>query len=144
MTEQQNLISILKTAISKKKAEIKEYNQHLDQNLSEKIELLENLRTDINEITKVDGKELAEIINLFSLTDEEQEQMQQEMDIIKALLTLNQQEKTSYTLLPTQLTTISTFLEKLEEYIEQANQEKQELDPEYNYIITLTNHYKSL
>lgn len=144
MTEQQNLISILKTAISKKKAEIKEYNQHLDQNLSEKIELLENLRTDINEITKVDGKELAEIINLFSLTDEEKEQMQQEMDIIKALLTLNQQEKTSYTLLPTQLTAISTFLEKLEEYIEQANQEKQELDPEYNYIITLTNHYKSL
>ena len=46
MTE--NLINLLKDAINDKKKAVKEYNNHLDKNLSNKIEVLENLRKDIN------------------------------------------------------------------------------------------------
>ena len=48
MTE--NLINLLKDAINDKKKAVKEYNNHLDKNLSNKIEVLENLRKDINEM----------------------------------------------------------------------------------------------
>ena len=39
MTEQTELIAILKDAINHKKSDVKEYNDRLDQNLSKKIEI---------------------------------------------------------------------------------------------------------
>lgn len=142
MTE--NLINLLKEAINDKKTAVKKYNNHLDKNLSEKIEILENLRNDVNEITKIEMAKLNEVVDMFELQEEEKEAMKQKLDVIKALLTLNQKEKTNYTLLPTQLATISIFLENLESYIEQKNKEKQEIDPEYKQIITITSKYKDL
>ena len=61
MTEQTELIAILKDAINHKKSDVKEYNDRLDQNLSKKIELLENLKKDVNEITKVDINQINEM-----------------------------------------------------------------------------------
>lgn len=144
MVEQKELITILKDAISQKKSDVKKYNMHLDKNLSEKIELLENLRKDVNEIIKMDINQLNAIVDIFSVDDEEKKKMKEELDVIKAVLTLNQTEKTSYTLLPNQLATISEFTGKLEEYIDKKNQEQQSIDPEYNHIITLTKQYKEL
>lgn len=144
MVEQKELITILKDAISQKKSDVKKYNMHLDKNLSEKIELLENLRKDVNEIIKMDINQLNAIVDIFSVDDEEKKKMKEELDVIKAVLTLNQTEKTSYTLLPNQLATISKFTGKLEEYIDKKNQEQQSIDPEYNHIITLTKQYKEL
>ena len=144
MSEEKKLTTLLKEAINKKKKDVKEYTNRLDQNLSSKIDLLDRLKTDINEITKVDINELNEIITTFSISNEEKENMKKELDIVKALLTLNQKEKTSYTLLPNQLATINSFLEHLETYITNANQEKQLIDPEYKHIITVTKQYKEL
>lgn len=144
MSEEKELTTLLKEAINKKKKDVKEYTNRLDQNLSSKIDLLDRLKTDINEITKVDINELNEIITTFSISNEEKENMKKELDIVKALLTLNQKEKTSYTLLPNQLATINSFLEHLETYITNANQEKQLIDPEYKHIITVTKQYKEL
>lgn len=144
MTEQNELITILKDAINDKKNDVKEYNNRLDQNLSLKMQLLEDLRQDVNEITKVDMNTLNEIIQLFPLSDDKKTSLMQELDIIKALLTLNQTEQTNYTLLPNQLAAFTTFIECLEKYIEAKNQEKQSIDPEYNHIMVLTNQYKSL
>ena len=144
MTEQNELITILKDAINDKKNDVKEYNNRLDQNLSLKMQLLEDLRQDVNEITKVDMNTLNEIIQLFPLSDDKKTSLIQELDIIKALLTLNQTEQTNYTLLPNQLAAFTTFIECLEKYIEAKNQEKQSIDPEYNHIMVLTNQYKSL
>lgn len=142
MTE--NLINLLKDAINDKKKAVKEYNNHLDKNLSNKIEVLENLRKDINEITKIEMSMLNEMVDSFQISDKDKDDMKKELDIIKALLTLNQKEKTNYTLLPSQLTTISTFLDNLETYIEEKNIEKQAIDPEYKNIIMITNKYKDL
>ena len=129
--------------MTKKKA-VKEYNNHLDKNLSNKIEVLENLRKDINEITKIEMSMLNEMVDSFQISDKDKDDMKKELDIIKALLTLNQKEKTNYTLLPNQLTTISAFLDNLETYIEEKNIEKQAIDPEYKNIIMITNKYKDL
>lgn len=142
MTE--NLINLLKDAINDKKKAVKEYNNHLDKNLSNKIEVLENLRKDINEITKIEMSMLNEMVDSFQISDKDKDDMKKELDIIKALLTLNQKEKTNYTLLPSQLTTISAFLDNLETYIEEKNIEKQAIDPEYKNIIMITNKYKDL
>ena len=142
MTE--NLINLLKDAINDKKKAVKEYNNHLDKNLSNKIEVLENLRKDINEITKIEMSMLNEMVDSFQISDKDKDDMKKELDIIKALLTLNQKEKTNYTLLPNQLTTISAFLDNLETYIEEKNIEKQAIDPEYKNIIMITNKYKDL
>lgn len=142
MTE--NLINLLKDAINDKKKAVKEYNNHLDRNLSNKIEVLENLRKDINEITKIEMSMLNEMVDSFQISDKDKDDMKKELDIIKALLTLNQKEKTNYTLLPSQLTTISAFLDNLETYIEEKNIEKQAIDPEYKNIIMITNKYKDL
>lgn len=144
MTEQKELITVLKEAINHKKSDVKEYNNRLDQNLSQKIELLENLKNDVNEITKADMNQVNEIIDAFFITQEEKDSMKKELDIIKAVLTLNQTEKTNYTLLPNQLTIMTSFIEKLEEYIEKKNLEKQSIDPEYNHIMQLTKEYKEL
>lgn len=142
MTE--NLINLLKEAINDKKQAVKEYNNHLDKNLSTKIEVLDNLRNDINEITKIEMSKLNEMVDSFQITEEAKADMKKELDVIKALLTLNQKEKTNYTLLPNQLTTISAFLDNLETYIEEKNIEKQAIDPEYKNIIMITNKYKDL
>ena len=144
MVEQKELITILKDAISQKKSDVKKYNMHLDKNLSEKIELLENLRKDVNEIIKMDINQLNAIVDIFYVKKKKKKKMKEELDVIKAVLTLNQTEKTSYTLLPNQLATISKFTGKLEEYIDKKNQEQQSIDPEYNHIITLTKQYKEL
>ena len=96
MTE--NLINLLKDAINDKKKAVKEYNNHLDKNLSNKIEVLENLRKDINEITKIEMSMLNEMVDSFQISDKDKDDMKKELDIIKALLTLNQKEKTNYTL----------------------------------------------
>ena len=139
-----NLINLLKSTISEKKKTIKEYNNHLDKNLPDKIEILNNMRNDINEITKIELSKLNDIVDNFDITDKEKEIMKKELDIIKVLLTLNQKEKTSYTLSPNQLAITSSFIDNLEKYIERKNIEQQELDPEYKRIITITNKYKSL
>ena len=117
-----NLITLLKDAINEKKKAVKEYNNHLDKNLSDKIEILDNLRNDINEITKIEISRLNEIVDSFQMETEEKENMKKELDIIKALLTLNQTEKTNYTLLANQLTIISSFLDNLEVYIDEKNE----------------------
>ena len=144
MTEQKELMTILKAAIADKKNDVKEYNRRVDQNLSQKMQLLENLKKDVNEITKIDINQLNECIDLFSISDDEKLSLKKELDVIKALLTLNQTEKTNYTLFSNQLSAIATFLDNLEDYIEKKNQEKQDMDPEYNRIMLLTNQYKKL
>ena len=144
MTEQTELIAILKDAINHKKSDVKEYNDRLDQNLSKKIELLENLKKDVNEITKVDINQINEMIDAFKIKEEEKNNLKKELDIIKAVLTLNKTEKTNYTLLSNQLAAITTFVENLEKYIENKNLEKQSIDPEYNHIMSLTKQYKKL
>ena len=144
MTEQKELINILKNAINDKKNDVKDYNNRLDQNLSRKMQLMDNLKQDVNEITKLDMNELNEIVTLFPIPEEDKASLKKELDIIKALLTLNQTEKTNYTLLPNQLEAVTKFIEYLEEYIEKKNIEKQSIDPEYNHIMVLTNKYKDL
>ena len=144
MTEQTELITILKDAINNKKNDVREYNNRLDQNLRGKMQILDDLRQDVNEITKVDMNTLNEIIQLFPLPDEKKASLKKELDIIKALLTLNQTEKTNYTLHPNQLAALTTFIDYLEKYIEKKNLEKQSIDPEYNHIMVLTSQYKSL
>lgn len=144
MTEQTELITILKKAINNKKNDVREYNNRLDQNLRGKMQILDDLRQDVNEITKVDVNTLNEIIQLFPLPDEKKASLKKELDIIKALLTLNQTEKTNYTLHPNQLAALTTFIDHLEKYIEKKNLEKQSIDPEYNHIMVLTSQYKSL
>ena len=144
MAEDKALITLLKKTINQKKQDVKEYSKHLDQNLAQKIELLDNLKNDVNEISKIDMSQINDIIASFKIPEEEKISLKRELDTVKALLTLNQTEKTTYTLMPSQLAAITVFLDNLESYIEEANQEKQVLDPEYNHIITITKHYKNL
>lgn len=144
MTEQNELMAALKEAIDHKKNDIKDYNNRLDQNLSEKINLMDNLKKDVNEITKVDINMLNSVIDLFDISDSKKDNLKKELDIIKAVLTLNQSEKTTYTLLPDQLETVAFFISNLEKYIEEKNEEKQKIDPEYNHIISITKQYKDL
>ena len=47
MTEQKELINILKNAINDKKNDVKDYNNRLDQNLSRKMQLMDTLKQDV-------------------------------------------------------------------------------------------------
>ena len=84
MTEQTELITVLKDAINNKKNDVREYNNRLDQNLRGKMQILDDLRQDVNEITKVDMNTLNEIIQLFPFPDEKKASLKKELDIIKA------------------------------------------------------------
>lgn len=144
MTEQKELITWLKNAINEKKKVTKDYNLHMDQTLSKKIEILDKLKKDINEITTIDINELNLIVDSFEISDDKKKEMKNELDIIKAVLTLNQTEKTSYTLLPNQLAILSSLIDNLTNYIDKQNKAQQAIDPEYHHIISLTNKYKNL
>ena len=144
MTEQKELITWLKDAINEKKKVTKNYNLRMDQNLSQKIDILDKLKKDVNEITTIDMNQLNMIVDTFNITEEKKDEMKSELDVIKAVLTLNQTEKTSYTLSPHQLQILSALIDNLTSYIDKQNSAQQAIDPEYHHIITVTNKYKNL
>ena len=71
MAEDKALITLLKKTINQKKQDVKEYSKHLDQNLAQKIELLDNLKNDVNEISKADMSQINDIIASFKIPEEE-------------------------------------------------------------------------
>ena len=144
MVDEKDLITIIKEALNSRKEHIKNYNNKIDKNLSEKMNILDDLKRDINEITKIDINELNTVVDAFSMEDEKKEELKRTLDIVKALLTLNQNQHTNYTLSKDQLNAVSVLIDNLESYIENKNKEKQNLDPEYNDIIKEMKEYKDL
>ena len=98
MVDEKVLITIIKEALNSRKEHIKNYNNKIDKNLSEKMNILDDLKRDINEITKIDINELNTVVDAFSMEDEKKEELKRTLDIVKALLTLNQNQHTNYTL----------------------------------------------
>lgn len=144
MVDEKDLITIIKEALNSRKEHIKNYNNKIDKNLSEKMNILDDLKRDINEITKIDINELNTVVDAFSMEDEKKEELKRTLDIVKALLTLNQNQHTNYTLSKDQLNAVAVLIDNLEDYIENKNKEKQNLDPEYNDIIKEMKEYKDL
>ena len=120
-----NLIMILKQVISKKKEIIKEFTKHIDPNLSKKMELLDKLRNDINEITKIDFNEINNILSLIDLKEEEKDKLQKDLDTIRVLLTLNEKEHTTYEIDQEEQRQMNLFLDKFDDYIEEQNKQKE-------------------
>lgn len=139
-----NLIMILKQVISKKKEIIKEFTKHIDPNLSKKMELLDKLRNDINEITKIDFNEINNILSLIDLKEEEKDKLQKDLDTIRVLLTLNEKEHTTYEIDQEEQRQMNLFLDKFDDYIEEQNKQKEIIDPKYNHAIMLLKQYKEL
>ena len=128
MVDEKDLITIIKEALNSRKEHIKNYNNKIDKNLSEKMNILDDLKRDINEITKIDINELNTVVDAFLMEDEKKEELKRTLDIVKALLTLNQNQHTNYTLSKDQLNAVSVLIDNLEDYIENKNKEKQNLE----------------
>lgn len=141
---QQNLIELLITAINKKKYDMKEYSHKLDITLPEKIEIATALKKDINKIIDMDMNKINAIIDELALQEEKKAELKNHLDVIKALLTLNRSQQTSYTLAKDQMAALTVFIERLESYIDKKNTEQEAIDPEYNEIISITTKYKNL
>ena len=141
---QQNLIELLITTINKKKYDMKEYSHKLDITLPEKIEIATALKKDINKIIDMDMNKINAIVDELALQEEKKTELKNHLDVIKALLTLNRSQQTSYTLAKEQMAALTLFIERLESYIDKKNSEQEAIDPEYNEIISITTKYKNL
>lgn len=141
---QQKLIELLSATINQKKQDMKTYSHKLDISLPEKAAMIDVLKKDMNEIITIDMNKLNAIIDSLELMEKQKTSLKNNLDIIKALLTLNKTQNTNYTLSEEQTQALNLFIESLEEYIKKQNTKQESLDPEYNEVITLTNKYKKL
>lgn len=141
---QQNLIELLITTINQKKYDMKEYSHRLDITLPEKVEIAAALKKDINKIIDMDMNKINAIIDELPLQEEKKTELKSHLDVVKALLTLNRSQHTSYTLASPQMAALNLFIERLESYIDKKNTEQEALDPEYNEIVSITTKYKNL
>lgn len=139
-----NLIHLLKKSISEKKAIIHRYYQYKDDGLEEKQELEKLMFASCYNISTVSLETINDIIDSFSISNDEKKQLKEDISTIMTILKLNNISGTTLVLDDSQINVLNKFTNYLHEYVVTRRDFATYENIDIEKISSLNNRYKSL
>lgn len=139
-----NLIHLLKKSISEKKAIIHRYYQYKDDTLEEKQELEKLMFASCYNISTVSLETINDIIDLFSISNDEKKQLKENISTIMTILKLNNISGTTLVLDDSQINVLNKFTNYLHEYVVTRRDFATYENIDIEKISSLNDKYKSL
>lgn len=139
-----NLIHLLKKSISEKKAIIHRYYQYKDDTLEEKQELEKLMFASCYNISTVSLETINDIIDSFSISNEEKKQLKEDISTIMTILKLNNISGTTLVLDDRQINVLNKFTNYLHEYVVTRRDFATYENIDIEKISSLNDKYKSL
>ncbi len=139
-----NLIHLLKKSISEKKAIIHRYYQYKDDGLEEKQELEKLMFASCYNISTVSLETINDIIDSFSISNDEKKQLKEDISTIMTILKLNNISGTTLVLDDSQINVLNKFTNYLHEYVVTRRDFETYENIDIEKISSLNNRYKSL
>lgn len=139
-----NLIHLLKKSISEKKTIIHRYYQYKDDALEEKQELEKLMFASCYNISTVSLETINDIIDAFSISNDEKKQLKEDISTIMTILKLNNISGTTLVLDDSQINVLNKFTNYLHEYVVTRRDFATYENIDIEKISSLNNRYKSL
>lgn len=139
-----NLIHLLKKSISEKKTIIHRYYQYKDDALEEKQELEKLMFASCYNISTVSLETINDIIDSFSISNEEKKQLKEDISTIMTILKLNNISGTTLVLDDRQINVLNKFTNYLHEYVVTRRDFATYENIDIEKISSLNDKYKSL
>lgn len=139
-----NLIHLLKKSISEKKAIIHRYYQYKDDGLEEKQELEKLMFASCYNISTVSLETINDIIDAFSISNDEKKQLKEDISTIMTILKLNNISGTTLVLDDSQINVLNKFTNYLHEYVVTRRDFATYENIDIEKISSLNDKYKSL
>ena len=139
-----NLIHLLKKSISEKKAIIHRYYQYKDDGLEEKQELEKLMFASGYNISTVSLETINDIIDSFSISNDEKKQLKEDISTIMTILKLNNISGTTLVLDDSQINVLNKFTNYLHEYVVTRRDFATYENIDIEKISSLNDKYKSL
>lgn len=139
-----NLIHLLKKSISEKKAIIHRYYQYKDDTLEEKQELEKLMFASCYNISTVSLETINDIIDSFSISNDEKKQLKENISTIMTILKLNNISGTTLVLNDSQINVLNKFTNYLHEYVVTRRNFATYENIDIEKITFLNDKYKSL
>lgn len=139
-----NLIHLLKKSISEKKAIIHRYYQYKDDGLEEKQELEKLMFASCYNISTVSLETINDIIDSFSISNDDKKQLKEAISTIMTILKLNNISGTTLVLDDSQINVLNKFTNYLHEYVVTRRDFATYENIDIEKISSLNDKYKSL
>lgn len=139
-----NLIHLLKKSISEKKAIIHRYYQYKDDTLEEKQELEKLMFASCYNISTVSLETINDIIDSFSISNDDKKQLKEAISTIMTILKLNNISGTTLVLDDSQINVLNKFTNYLHEYVATRRDFATYENIDIEKITFLNDKYKSL
>lgn len=139
-----NLIHLLKKSISEKKAIIHRYYQYKDDALEEKQELEKLMFASCYNISTVSLETINDIIDSFSISNDDKKQLKEDISTIMTILKLNNISGTTLVLDDSQINVLNKFTNYLHEYVVTRRDFATYENIDIEKISSLNDKYKSL
>lgn len=139
-----NLIHLLKKSISEKKAIIHRYYQYKDDGLEEKQELEKLMFASCYNISTVSLETINDIIDSFSISNDDKKQLKEDISTIMTILKLNNISGTTLVLDDSQINVLNKFTNYLHEYVATRRDFATYENIDIEKITFLNDKYKSL
>ena len=139
-----NLIHLLKKSISEKKAIIHRYYQYKDDTLEEKQELEKLMFASCYNISTVSLETINDIIDSFSISNDDKKQLKEDISTIMTILKLNNISGTTLVLDDSQINVLNKFTNYLHEYVATRRDFATYENIDIEKITFLNDKYKSL
>ena len=139
-----NLIHLLKKSISEKKAIIHRYYQYKDDALEEKQELEKLMFASCYNISTVSLETINDIIDSFSISNDDKKQLKEAISTIMTILKLNNISGTTLVLDDSQINVLNKFTNYLHEYVATRRDFATYENIDIEKITFLNDKYKSL
>lgn len=139
-----NLIHLLKKSIGEKKAIIHRYYQYKDDGLEEKQELEKLMFASCYNISTVSLETINDIIDSFSISNDEKKQLKENISTIMTILKLNNISGTTLVLDDSQINVLNKFTNYLHEYVVTRRDFATYENIDIEKITFLNDKYKSL
>lgn len=139
-----NLIHLLKKSIGEKKAIIHRYYQYKDDGLEEKQELEKLMFASCYNISTVSLETINDIIDSFSISNDDKKQLKEDISTIMTILKLNNISGTTLVLDDSQINVLNKFTNYLHEYVVTRRDFATYENIDIEKISSLNDKYKSL
>ena len=139
-----NLIHLLKKSIGEKKAIIHRYYQYKDDGLEEKQELEKLMFASCYNISTVSLETINDIIDSFSISNDDKKQLKEAISTIMTILKLNNISGTTLVLDDSQINVLNKFTNYLHEYVVTRRDFATYENIDIEKITFLNDKYKSL
>lgn len=139
-----NLIHLLKKSIGEKKAIIHRYYQYKDDGLEEKQELEKLMFASCYNISTVSLETINDIIDSFSISNDDKKQLKEDISTIMTILKLNNISGTTLVLDDSQINVLNKFTNYLHEYVATRRDFATYENIDIEKITFLNDKYKSL